>query len=425
MDRVLWTIAFIVALLVVASSSLAMMGGGHDHTQNDQSRDGGTTFQVPRLNELLQRPGPGRQDYRGDDKPGGSEETPRLQEAPARNSTRPAKGTSKKSKQAATNATQEKPAAIESKRTKPEPEKNGESHTKEAGTREASPTNPVTTSLHRKDDMTMHLVPGGRLLFPKALQTSGVASVEIASFYMDETQVTNHQYVEFLKRELPRIKVENGVVRGDGEIWMLLGEVKDGYEPIVFKDGQFNLNGVQHAACPVLRVTALGASAYVTFYGERLPTETEWLHAVTSGTGMSPGAQSARVDAAAPEELLQGHSHGTLLSGSAPALAIPTPVIAYPPDGNGVRGLNSNIGEWATRTEAAHSRGEGSQQEYMVLGGALGVASPGAGLPRGIRRYPWEAFGDVGFRCVSDASGNLAGSEAPDAKPHDPNPTAR
>ncbi len=44
--------------------------------------------------------------------------------------------------------------------------------------------------------------------------------VKIDDFYMDETLVTNHQYVEFLNQILNRIKVEGNIVKGDGKIWL-------------------------------------------------------------------------------------------------------------------------------------------------------------------------------------------------------------
>ncbi len=64
---------------------------------------------------------------------------------------------------------------------------------------------------------------------------------------------------------LSRIKVEDGVVLGDGNIWLLLGEVRKGYAPIIFKDGRFSVQLASYASHPVLRVTPYGASAYVQF----------------------------------------------------------------------------------------------------------------------------------------------------------------
>ena len=74
--------------------------------------------------------------------------------------------------------------------------------------------------------------------------------------------------------------MEKGVVRVDDEIWLLLGEVRENYGSIVFKEGEFKVNKIAYASFPVLRVTAYGASSYARFYNRRLPTYTEWLLAL-------------------------------------------------------------------------------------------------------------------------------------------------
>ncbi len=68
--------------------------------------------------------------------------------------------------------------------------------------------------------------------------------------------MTNHQYVEFLNHNLARIRLVNEVVRGDDEIWLMLGPVREDYEPIVFRDGKFKLTRAAYASFPFLRVTA-------------------------------------------------------------------------------------------------------------------------------------------------------------------------
>ena len=65
------------------------------------------------------------------------------------------------------------------------------------------------------------------------------------------------------------------------------------------------------------------------------------------------------------------------------------PVINYPPNRYGIRGLNRNIKEWGLRVFRATSRDKIREAEFVVL-------------PSTIQRYPWEGFGDVGFRCVRE-----------------------
>jgi len=54
----------------------------------------------------------------------------------------------------------------------------------------------------------------------------------VKPFYMDETLVTNFQYAEFLNNSLSKDTVKNNTVYADGHVWVMLGEVVKGYEPI-------------------------------------------------------------------------------------------------------------------------------------------------------------------------------------------------
>jgi serine/threonine-protein kinase len=112
-------------------------------------------------------------------------------------------------------------------------------------------------------------------------------AVQVSPFYMDEFLVTNQQYVDFLNYNLSRISLENGVVKGDGANWFMLGEVYQGYEPIVYRNEKFHVDDPSYTSSPVLRVTGYGASAFARFFGRRLPTEMELLYAMVKG-GKTP-----------------------------------------------------------------------------------------------------------------------------------------
>lgn len=266
-------------------------------------------------------------------------------------------------------------------------------------------------ALDREDGVSLHLIPGGLLALPEGWGLDSGAEVKIAPFYMDETPVTNHQYVEFLNQEISRISVEAGVVRAGTEIWLLLGEVLEGYEPIIFKGGKFRINNPAHASCPVVRVTAYGAGAYARFYGRRLPTAAEWLYALLKGVKEKsksvPAAQGAAGQKSMYESMAGMMDMEELeMSDERPAeppakgsYHFPYPVILYTPDKQGLRGLNGNIGEWVVQ-ETLTAGDAKSVENYAVMGGFRDNQDQKSSLPRPLPRQPWEAFKEVGFRCV-------------------------
>ncbi|MBW1982323.1 MAG: protein kinase [Deltaproteobacteria bacterium] len=268
--------------------------------------------------------------------------------------------------------------------------------------------------LEGKDGVKMRLIPAGKVELPAQLWLQAGTRREVDSFYLDETQVTNHQYVEFLNRHaLPGLKVDGGVVRDDsGNIWMFLGEVLEGYEPIVFKDGKFRIKNSAHAACPVLRVTAYGAQAYVRFYGERLPTESEWLLALGKGSidGGNPKKVSSEESRTMEMDMARMHE-GMYGQGQAadqyrkPRLPFPFPVMLFKPNQYGIRGLNESVGEWAIRTWKGTSKQGKVSWQFVVLGGVPRATAAETTSPTIVPRHPWEAFEEVGFRGALSLTG--------------------
>ena len=267
---------------------------------------------------------------------------------------------------------------------------------------------PLPASQLGKEGVKLLLVPRGGLNLPESFGATA-GRHEVASFYIDETEVANDQYVGFLNKNLSRIHVERGIVHGDGDIWILLGEVMKGHEPIVFHNGEFFVTNSQYGSYPVVRVTPHGADAYARFYGRRLPNEIEWLYAMREG---GPTSDAVPVSEPEPQDMM-GHMNEMMThmegSQSKPNKPSPKPkshsegissVFSVRSNRYGIRGLDGNVSEWGFRVQETSRQGEKKATEYVVLGGSKKDSGKERQLVPGIKRFPWEAFKEVGFRCV-------------------------
>lgn len=249
---------------------------------------------------------------------------------------------------------------------------------------------PLPSVLTGEDGARLHLISGGGLP-GKGISEPSVTAASMGPFYMDETEVTNHQYVEFLNSVLQRVRVEQGAVKGDGAAWLLLGEVARGYEPIVFQDGKFVIKDPALHSHPVVRVTAEGAAAYAAHYGRRLPTTTEWFYAKGTGNAEKKEVPAAKTQQRAPTHMegMHGQMQQPLPKSSAVKQSRPkgpVSVTQLPPNRYGIRGLDGNVDEWSIMPP------ENTPQSPNGIRYAV--------LPEGIGRLPWEAFKEVGFRTV-------------------------
>jgi serine/threonine protein kinase len=246
-----------------------------------------------------------------------------------------------------------------------------------------------------EDGATLRFIPAGEIVLPQNLVKGAEKIRKINSFYIDEAPVTNHQFVQFLNQNLSALTVARGVVREDDEIWLLLGEIFGGYNPVVFRKGQFHVSKAEYASFPALRVTAAGAAAYARFYNRRLPTFEEWLYAVGKGdkTEVQPGPNDMESNNLQNMETMhtlmmenQNRSDKPALENLAERLS---PVSDYRENKYGVRTLARGFGEWSLVKKSILTEEPLNPASYMIM-------------PTGVARKPWEAFEEVGFRCASD-----------------------
>jgi serine/threonine-protein kinase len=260
-------------------------------------------------------------------------------------------------------------------------------------------------SILTRDGTTLRFVPAGKVVYSHLTGPDSEKLVQVDPFYMDETRVTNHQYVEFLNQNLSRIRVENGVVQAGEGIWLMLDEIDEGYEPIVYQDDKFKIRNVAYASLPVLRVTAFGATAYAAFYNRRLPTYAEWLRAMGDGDGQP--IKRPHETTVSKGLTGTGEMHAKMHSQMSTDVSMPqvssqklSAVTDFEPNKLGIRGLNTKISEWGLLGITASSKGKINNREYVVLGGAGNVSGREYPIPSPVPRHPWEAFENVGFRCV-------------------------
>jgi serine/threonine-protein kinase len=204
-----------------------------------------------------------------------------------------------------------------------------------------------------------------RLIPPAELELAGEnllgsGKVAVAPFYLSESPVTNQQYIGFLNANLDRIRVVESDVLLDERLVLKLSEKIRNYKPITFNGQEFVIKESMHSACAVLLVTGYGAEAYAGYYRLRLPRPPEWVYVKMAGgrTQTEP-------------------------------LQLPTPVINYEPDVNGLRGINQ-IAEW----------GKTGDGDFIILGQSSSSMIEG-GLA--LEKDPFKYYTDTGFRVARDA----------------------
>ncbi len=278
--------------------------------------------------------------------------------------------------------------------------------------------------------------------------------VEMSAFYMDETEVTNAQFAEFveatnyitvaerpidweemLKSLPPDTPKPDDIVLAPGAlvftptpqpvsldnpanwwVWTVGASWKHPEGPNTGLDGKDNL--------PVVQIAWEDAKAYADWAGKRLPTEAEWEWAARGG-------KENMIYPWGNESVNEGEAKANFYQGLFPykndekdGFAGVAPVKSFPPNDYGLYDMSGNVWEWCSDwfdfeyysketakkantigPERAFNPYAPYQQEKIVRGGSFLCNDDYCSGYRNARRMgstPDTGLNHTGFRCVRD-----------------------
>ena len=253
--------------------------------------------------------------------------------------------------------------------------------------------------LRATDGAEMMPVPAGEFLMgstdadPKAgSDEMPQHSVYLDAFWIDQTEVTNARYVQFLN-------TLGGHAAACGGHDCVETQVEDKYSHILWQDGQYQVeNGFEDH--PATQVSWYGALAYCTWAGARLPTEAEWEKAARGADGRLypwgneiPDCDKAQYGDCGAATVPVGPRH----AGASPY---------------GVLDMAGNVWEWVAdwydpayygASPARNPRGPDSGERRVFRGGSWGYLSTFIRTGDRARNRPTYAGFNVGFRCATQS----------------------
>ncbi len=261
----------------------------------------------------------------------------------------------------------------------PTPTSESSSSSLKAGSTQVSPV----------DGMTMVYVPEGEFTMGEndtdACGDPSVCpehEVYLDAFWIDQTEVTNAQFVDFLNEE--GNQREGATFFDDGFIYNHIEQI----------DGEWKIDR-GYDDHPVIDVTWDGAKAYCEWVGRRLPTEAEWEKAARGTEGwMYPWGN----------EFINFYSDYIETA----------PVGSYPGTSSPYGALNmvGNVSEWVYDRWDVYPGGDPEasdrfgESEYHVVRGSYsgpGFSEDGALASLRNGNHSYNVDRGIGFRCAQDA----------------------
>lgn len=223
-------------------------------------------------------------------------------------------------------------------------------------------------------------IPGGSY---KPLYAKGTKARSVESFYIDVTQVTNAQFLDFVTKhpEWRRSRIEAKLAdKNYLSHWA----------------GDLDLGDDKLSDAPVVHVSWFAAKAYCESKGKRMPTQDEWEFVAR--------ADATRLDASS-EQVFQGQ---LLEWYSKPASSALENVHSAAKNIHGLRGLHGLVWEWVhdfnSTMVVGDSRGDGSLERKLFCGAGSLLAADVSNYAA-FMRYAFRSslkgdycVGSLGFR---------------------------
>lgn len=231
-----------------------------------------------------------------------------------------------------------------------------------------------------------------------------VHTVYLDEFYVDQYEVTNADFINFLNNQSNPL--------GVGNDWLDFDSA-DGSGPIWASNGSWQTSSGWETH-PVVYVTWYGARAYCSWQNGRLPTEAEWEKAARGPEDdrLYPWGNSYSTDRAniCDTRCREEWANNTIDDG----YATTAPVGSYPNGTNiyGLHDMSGNAFEWTadwysgdyySESPASNPPGPPSGQWHVVRGGSFLRNGRAVRLSYRYGYKPDFGFEDVGFRCVYDS----------------------
>ena len=222
-----------------------------------------------------------------------------------------------------------------------------------------------------------------------------IHSVYVDAFYMDEYEVTNAEYAEFLNAK--------GKHAEAGKTWYVIG---DQHSRIEYVSRKYQVKG-GYENHPVTLVSWYGAMAYAEWKGKRLPTEAEWEKAARGGLAGLKYPWGNAIDSSRAN--YNNHVKDT------------TPVGKYAANGYGLYDMSGNVYEWcldeynagfyaispsqnplsgANSIQWLLDNYTGINTSRVLRGGAWGHTALGVRCAWRLNPTPSVTSSFYGFRCV-------------------------